>query len=247
MDYSQYHKYYQSISKSEIGVLLIHGITSTTSSMKLLAEKFAEAGFNVELPRLSGHGTKWQDMNSVKYTDWIEDAEEALKKLQKRCSKIFVCGLSMGGAIALYLAANYPQIKGIILINHAIKFNHPKFWFIPIIKNLIPSVPAIASDIKKPGITEIAYERTPTHAVHELLKLLKKVRGYLPYIKLPVLIFKSTVDHVVPKNNAKYTIKNLGSKQKKLIWLQNSYHVATLDNDQDKIVQKSREFIDIFE
>lgn len=247
MDYSKYHEPFQNISENKIGILVLHGFTSTTSSMQYLAESFAKAGYNVELPALTGHGTCWQDMKYVKYTDWIKDAERALEKLQKRCSKIFFCGLSMGGAIALHLAGEHSDFDGIILINHAVKFHHPKFWFIPIIKKLIPSVTAIASDIKKPGVTEIAYERTPTSGVHELLKMLKRVRKYLPEINKPTLIFKSIEDHVISRSTVKYTLNKLASKHKDVIWLQNSYHVATLDNDKDKIVRKSREFIEDFE
>ena len=97
MNLSKYHQPFSHTAKSEVGILVIHGITSTTSSMQHLAEQFAKADFNVELPGLSGHGTKWQDMNSVKYEDWIQDLEIALSKLKQRCTKIFLCGLSLGG------------------------------------------------------------------------------------------------------------------------------------------------------
>ncbi len=175
-DLAKYNQPFSHITESDVGVLVVHGITSTTSSMKFLAEQFADAGFNVELPDLRGHGTKWQDMKNVKYTDWINDLEEALGKLQERCSKLFLCGLSLGGGLALYMAGKYSDLNGIILINHASKFTHPKFWFVPIIKLLISSVPAIASDIKDPNSNEIAYDRTPTKGVHEMMKMLKCVK-----------------------------------------------------------------------
>jgi len=244
MDFTKYHKPFSHTSDSEIGVLVIHGITSTTSSMKYLAEQFADAGFNVELPGLTGHGTKWQDMNLIKYTDWIDDLEKALAKLKQRCSKIFLCGLSLGGGLALFIAGKYPDVRGVILINHAAKFTNPKFWFVPIMRKFIKSVPAVASDIKDPNSIEIAYDRTPTNGVYEMLQMLKKIRKMLPNIQLPVLIFKSREDHVVPKISATYTMHNLGSKDKELIWLENSYHVAPLDYDKELIAKKSIEFIE---
>lgn len=243
MDFSKYHEHFSHTSKSDIGILVIHGITSTTSSMRFLAEKFAEADFNVELPGLSGHGTKWQDMNSVKYTDWLDDLETALSNLKKRSSKIFLCGLSLGGGLAIYLAGKHPELEGMILINHAAKFTHPKFWFVPILRHFIKSVPAVASDIKDPDSHEIAYDRTPTNGVYQMLKMLKAARKLLPQIELPVLIFKSRQDHVVPIVSAAYTMKMIGSKNKKLIWLENSYHVAPLDYDKKLLAEKSIEFI----
>lgn len=243
MDLSEFHKPFSHTSKNEVGVLVIHGITSTTSSMQYLADKFADADFNVELPGLSGHGTKWEDMNSLTYSDWINDLEIALENLKLRCSKIFLCGLSLGGGLALYMAGKHPELAGLILINHAAKFKDPRFWFVPILKHFVKSIPAVASDIKDPSSTEIAYSRTPTNGIHEMLKMLKEARKMLPEIKQPTLIFKSTEDHVVPKVSATYTLKNIGSEDKELIWLQNSYHVAPMDYEKDFIAIESIKFI----
>ncbi|MEA2097355.1 MAG: alpha/beta fold hydrolase [Candidatus Cloacimonadota bacterium] len=243
MDLSKYHQPFSNTTESEIGVLVIHGLTSTTSSMKYLAEQFADTDYNVELPKLSGHGTKWQDMNSTKYTDWVDDIEKALKKLQERCSKIFLCGLSLGGELALYLTGRHPEIAGIILINHTSKFTNPKFWFVPLLTKFIRSVPAIASDIKDPNSKEIAYNRTSTNGINEMLKLMKEVNKMQSNILQPCLIFKSKEDHAVPKISATFTMKKLGSKDKELIWLENSYHVAPLDYDKELIAKKSIEFI----
>ncbi|RLC53507.1 MAG: hypothetical protein DRH79_03560 [Candidatus Cloacimonadota bacterium] len=227
----------------EIGVLVIHGITSTTSSMKYLADKFVEAGFHVELPSLPGHGTVWQDLNKVTYHDWLNTLEESLKKLQERSKYIFVCGLSLGGALALRMAQLHPEISGMILINHACKFTHPKFWLVPFMRHFIPSTPAVASDIKDPAEKEIAYKRTPTNAVYQMLLMLKEIRKALPKTKQPVIIFKSREDHVVPKISATYTVENIASKQKEIFWLENSYHVATIDFEKDLLANKSIEFI----
>ena len=244
MDLTKYHQPFSHVTESKVGVLVIHGITSTTSSMKYLAKQFADAGYNVELPGLAGHGTKWQDLNSVKYTDWVDDLGKALAKLKERCSKIFLCGLSLGGGLALYLSGKHPDIAGTILINHASKFTDPTLWFVPILRKFVKSVPAVASDIKDPNSKEIAYDRTSTNGVNEMLKMLKEVKKMQPDISQPFLIFKSREDHIVPKISATYTMKKLGSKDKELIWLENSYHVAPLDYDKELIAKKSREFID---
>ena len=243
MDLSKYHQPYANITDSKIGVLVIHGLTSTTSSMLGLAQKFAEAGFNVELPKLSGHGTKWQDLNKVSYLDWINDLEIGLEKLKKRAEKIFVCGLSLGGGLSLYLAGKHPELSGLILINNACVFTSPAFWFIPILKRITPSTKAVGSDINEPNEKEIAYDRTPTAAVHEMLKMLKIMRSMLKDIKQPAIIFKSKQDHVIPIKSAIYTYNNLGGDDIELVWLEKSYHVAPMDYDKELISQKSIEFI----
>ncbi|MFO7896052.1 MAG: alpha/beta fold hydrolase [Candidatus Cloacimonadales bacterium] len=243
MDFSKYHQPFSHKTDRKIAVLVIHGFTSTTSSMLPIAHYFADQGLNVELPTLSGHGSKWQDLNEVSYLDWVEDLERAYQKLQKRAEEIYLCGLSLGGGLALYLANKHPEISGLILINHACVFTDPSLWFVPIIKKFLPSVKAIASDIADPSQKEIAYARTPTAGVHEMLKMLKIVRQNLAQIHTPTLIFKSRQDHVIPIKSAIFTYNKLPNPTNKLLWLDRSYHVATLDYDQNFICEKSLEFI----
>jgi carboxylesterase len=229
---------------SKVGVVVIQGFTGTTSSVYYLGKCLADKGYNVEGPRLTGHGTKWQDLNNVKYTDWINDVEKALERIKKRAEHIYVAGLSMGGTLALYLAEHHQDIKGVILINHAILLHDPRLPFLGVLKYFIKSTPAIGSDIKDPSQKEIAYERTPTAGAHEMVKLLSIVRKDLSKVTAPTLIFKSKEDHVVPLDNAEYTLEQISSKNKKIIWLENSYHVATMDFDKDLICEKSAEFIE---
>jgi esterase/lipase len=53
-----------------IGVLLSHGFTGSPQSLRPWAEHLAAAGYAVRLPRLPGHGTTWQEMNTTRWTDW---------------------------------------------------------------------------------------------------------------------------------------------------------------------------------
>lgn len=228
---------------SPTGILLIHGYTSTPSSLYYLAEQFKKKKYNIELPLLSGHGTKWQDLNTVTCQDWCRDIENALKKLKKRCKKIHVLGLSMGGLLALYLAVQHPELKSIIIINHALILKDWRLFFLPLLRLILPATKAVAADLKDPEADEIAYEYTPTNGVYEIVKLQKYVKKNLSVIKQPVLIIKSREDHLIPRINVLYTFKRISSTVKEIIWLDNSYHVATLDYDKDKIVQLSLAFI----
>ncbi len=228
---------------SDIGILVIQGFTGTTSSVHYWGKYLANCGFNVEGPRLAGHGTHWQDLNKVKYTDWIQNVEDALSKLKRRSEKIFVAGLSMGGTLALYLAENHSDLKGVLLVNHAIDLHDPRIPFLGVLKYFIKSTPAIGSDIKDPNQKEIAYERTSVSGAYEMVKLLKIVKRDLAKISQPLLIFKSREDHVVPLDNAEITLKGVSSRNKRIVWLENSYHVATMDFDKDLICSESVKFI----
>lgn len=208
-----------------------------------LAQAMAAAGYQVECPCLRGHGSRWEDLLEVTMEDWLEDLEQAVGRLRERCQIVFVMGLSMGGTLVLRLAEQDPSIRGVVVINHALVFGDPRVRFAGLMKSLLKSTPGIASDIKDPLITEPAYDRTPTAGVAQLWRLAKLVRADLPRLRQPLLVFKSREDHVLPMANAELTMREAGSEDKRLIWLDNSYHVATLDYDKDLIAEACLAFV----
>ncbi len=228
---------------SKIGILLSQGFTGSTSSVIYLGRKLSEAGFNVEGPRLSGHGTRWEDIIGVRYTDWISDVENAYVKLKKNSDIIFTAGLSMGGTLALRLAEIHPEIRGIITVNHSLFAACELAPLLPVLKVFLKSADAISSDLKDKNVREISYNRTPIYGVNELVKLQKITRLYLSRIKVPVLFFKSTEDHVLRAKNTVWAYRKIPSEDKELIWLKNSYHVATMDHDKDLIAEETIKFI----
>lgn len=228
---------------STVGVLVSHGFTAGPASVVHLAKRLAEAGFDVECPLLAGHGTRWQDIAGVTAEDWLADLEAARARLAERCPMVFVAGLSMGGTLALRLALDHASIRGVMVINHALWFGNPLVPFAGLLKGLLPSTPAIASDLKDPAVTEPAYDRTPTTGVAELYRLAREVRGRLPQLRTPLLIFKSRQDHVLPVRNATRTLAAAGSRDKALVWLEDSYHVATMDHDKELIAERCLAFV----
>lgn len=244
-DLSAHARPFSHTSDSPVGIMVSHGFTSTPASMMPLARALAGAGYNVELPCLTGHGQTLAQANRARYTDWQADVERAYSSLKARCGTVFAAGLSMGGALSLSLALEHPELAGLILVNHGLFLKKdPMLALVPVVKYFLSSVPAIAGDLKDPEAREPAYDRTPVKAVHELLKLLAHVRGGLAGISQPLLIFKSRDDHVLPFETGTYTMDRVSSTDKELIILENSFHVATLDYDKDLITDRSLEFID---
>lgn len=225
---------------NRVGILVSHGFTGSTQSMRPLGEAYAAEGYTVCGPRLEGHGTHYEDMEQSTYQDWIASVEEGFQWLKERCDTIFVTGLSMGGTLTLYMAEKYPEIRGIVLINAAID--------IPAMEPVRQLegkgfLDAIGSDIKKPGVTELAYEKTPIKSIKEILAFMEDVKGNLSKVSCPVLIFVSDEDHVVPPDNSQTIYGHISSETKEINHMKESYHVATLDNDQHMIIDKTLEFI----
>ncbi|MCK6207933.1 alpha/beta fold hydrolase [Bacillus infantis] len=222
------------------GILVSHGFTGSTQSMRPLGEAYAKAGYTVCGPRLKGHGTHYEEMEQTQYSDWIASIEEGFQWLKERCDDIFVTGLSMGGTLTLYMAEKHSEIKAIIPINAAVEISDMEGAAALQDARFLD---AIGSDIKKADVKELAYEKTPVKSIGEIVQLMELVKGGLADIECPALIFVSSEDHVVPPDNSRLILDRISSKDKKLITMENSYHVATLDNDQQLIIDETLAFI----
>jgi len=229
---------------SNVGVLLCHGFTGSPQSMRPWADALVRAGFRVSLPLLPGHGTHWKDLQTTGWPDWLGTLEKSLAELSAQCDHVFVMGLSMGGGLALRLAELHgPDIDGLVLVNPSVKRNSAKEAVIPLASKLAASVPGVASDIKKPGASEIGYDRVPLKAAKSLSDLWKIVQGDLAKVDQPVLLFRSPEDHVVHPSNSALVLARIGSKDTAEVVLPDSYHVATLDHDADRIFEGSVAFV----
>ncbi|MGB9794430.1 alpha/beta hydrolase [Caldisericum exile] len=227
-----------------IGILLIHGFTGNLKTLSYLKDQFENNGFIVEMPSLSGHNSNYRDLEKVNYEDWFNDVENSYRKLSEKTDTIFALGLSMGGALALHLQTKFKDIKGLILVNHALILKKSfKLLLVPILRHFIKFVYDPGSDIKDKSKTGLAYDYISLNALYEFMKLMEVIKEELPNVSAPLLIFKSLEDHVIPYESVLITLRSVGSDEIFLVHLKNSYHVATEDFDKEIIFNKSVEFI----
>jgi carboxylesterase len=228
----------------EAGVLLCHGFTGCPQSLRPWAEYLAERGLTVSLPLLPGHGTRWEDMQLTGWQDWYAEVDRELRALGERCEQVFVGGLSMGAALALRLAARHGDaVSGVMVVNPAIKVHGLSAYALPVARHLVRTTKGIASDIAMEGSTELGYDRVPLHAAHSLRNFFRLVDGDLPQVTQPLLLLRSPQDHVVPPADSARVLGRVSSTDVTEILLEQSYHVATLDHDADRILEESFAFI----
>ncbi len=226
------------------GVLLCHGFTGSPHSLRPWADYLAEAGLSVSLPRLPGHGTTWQEMARTRWEDWYAEADRALSELRKRTGEIFVMGLSMGGCLALRLAQlHQAAIRGLVLVNPSVAADTRLFLLAPVLKLVVPSLKGIGSDIRKPDVREISYDRVPVRAAATLPGLWRTTQDHLGEVTAPVLVFRSATDHVVGPASLRVLREKLPPGVLEVRDCANSYHVATLDYDAPLIFEESLKFV----
>jgi len=219
------------------GALVLHGFTGSPVSMRPLAEALADAGFAVEMPRLPGHGTDVADLVETGWDDWLTEADRVLGALAARCpdGRLVVVGLSMGGALTLALAEGHPDLAGIVLINAPVAAPAELAAGLEeMLAGGVDIIDSIGGDIADPDADEASYDATPLRPLLTMLMAGEDVRARLPEIACPTLVITSRQDHVVNPEDSDVIAAQIAGPVERL-WLEKSFHVATLDYDKAEV------------
>jgi len=212
------------------GCLLVHGITATPFTVRIMGEWLASRGITVYAPVLAGHARTWKHLEATRWQDWYASAEAGYDFLRKRCRKVFAAGLSMGGAQVLHLAAHHPELDGVIAMSPAAYAEDWRLKFLPFIRLFQRTTPPIGGAISDPDARrEICYDRLPLRSVAELIKFQAHLRDELHLVRCPALVIQGRHDPIVPPGNARLVYSRISSVRKKLVYLPRSSHVITMD------------------
>ncbi len=241
-----------SISGNSTGILLLHGAGGGTAwDLKEFA-KFIndEKGWTVELPALRGFGTKPEDLFNVELVDWITDVERAFETLSKDCKNIFIVGHSVGGLLALLLAAERGDIQGIVTwaapagIQNRFLPILPSISKIPILRRAIPERydTEIPNWLREQGW--VGYDWIPTRIGIVLYDGIKRLRKSLEKINCPVLVIQGTEDKAVSKDSAQRIYDGISSERKEILILEGAPHpVMNHSQYKDDLFSKTIEFL----
>lgn len=232
---------------STTGCLLIHGFTGAPTEMRPLGEYLAEKGYSVLATRLAGHGTRIEDMNRTTWGDWSNSVLDGWNLLQGNTKNIFLIGLSMGGALALYHSSFLPA-AGVVSMSTPYRIEPSlKLIFLPILSYFIPYAKKRKSDWQDPIAAEdhFSYARYPSKGVLQLKLLLRSMRKSLPEVEIPALLIHSMKDLGVLPENMDWISGEIGTPETDLkkIWLEKSGHVVTRDLEKDRVFESIHQFI----
>jgi carboxylesterase len=144
----------------------------------------------------------------------------------------------------LRLAADRGRdVAGVVLVNPAVSTRRKDVHVLGLLRHVVPSLAGLANDIKKEGVDEVAYTRTPLRAAHSMTSAWRPLRDALPMVTQPLLMFRSVVDHVADSSSGALIRSTVSSRDLTERILENSYHVATLDHDAPAIFEESTHFV----
>ncbi len=256
--------------RGKAGVLLVHGITGSPAEMKPLVRKLAAQGFTVACPQLAGHCSTLRQLKKTQWTDWYATLEAGLDFLSSECDTIFVSGLSMGALLALKLAANHPdRIHGVATLSATFFYDG---WNVPRMKQrfLLPLViysplrhfisyhepaPYGIKDERLRHLIAAVYEGNsanmpekygysefPAVTIRETFRLIRSTKRDLSRIITPLLIVHSTEDDMASLENAKLLAARVSSRHVETFYVDDTYHVLTLDKRKDDVADQVAEF-----
>ena len=228
-----------------IGCVLLHGFTAAPREMRPMGEFLNERGIAVHGARLAGHGTRPEDLARTTWRDWYTSALGAVHGLRGRCRAVFTCGLSLGGALSLLLAAD-KEVDGAIAVNTPLHPYDRRLKYARFLAPLKPYTPKGLANLHDPAALadHADYLRIPTRAAAELRRVTRALERALPRVDAPVLVIQSRLDRVVPPENGQTIFDRIATSDKRLVWLARGGHIATEDYDKEIVFDEALRFIE---
>ncbi|MBI2053828.1 MAG: alpha/beta fold hydrolase [Candidatus Staskawiczbacteria bacterium] len=219
---------------SKVGVLMIHGFSSTPRQFNELSSYLSERGFNILAPVIDGHGTSPANLLKTSPSDWTDSVKRAYFKLKEVSEKIFVIGNSFGSNLAFWLAKelnNEPE--GIVALGTPIFLKYHNF-----IKFRLFTYGRFRKYYQKPlrlyktdytdMFDEISYPALPVKSLNHFIRFLEReTTPNLFRVKSPVLIAASKADPVINPKSAEYIFEKIGSAKKEIFWFASDQHDIT--------------------
>ena len=230
------------------GVLLIHGFTGAPTEVRPLGDFLAAQGYSVSGPLLPGHGVEPADLNRVRWQNWTQAVDDAYAELSRYVQQVFVAGLSLGGLLALHLAAQRPAVSGLLLFAPGLLVAErrlPLSSLLRYVRPLVPKNETEDSDLADPeALNRIwSYELYPVGGASQLWRTQRTVRGELDRITQPVILFQGRRDRAIRPDSPEMILKGIRSTDKRLVWLANSGHNLLVDVESQKVFDESLTWI----
>src|SRR3954468_9523412 len=217
------------------GVLLLHGFGDTPQTLALLARRLHKSGYSVYAPLLPGHGRTMAAFEQSRARDWIAAAKEAFTQMRLRHDTVSLVGLSMGGALAVLVAAEFDRIPALVLV--APYLGMPWLLQAAAATHLVWGRFAGEINAKSPRSIRdpvereknLAYGAITGRGLFELWTIVRRARKSLASVKAPTLIIQSREDPRVAPSVAEFAFNALGAPEKKLVWTEGAGHIITVD------------------
>jgi carboxylesterase len=221
------------------GALLLHGFAGTPPELRRLGEHLSARGWRCYAPALAGHARTPEDLQPTRWRDWARSAQEALDELSASSDVVCVAGQSMGGAMALHVAAANPSIAAVAAMASPIWIRDWRLRLLPVLHRVVRwHTPSDDVDLyDQAAIEELwSYGRRPTRSILELNRFVAAVGHELAMVRAPVLLLHGGRDRTIdPRNMDDIAARLVCSPAVETVLLPRSGHAVSVDVDRETV------------
>lgn len=246
--------------------MLLHGLISTPGEFATVRAALARDGVELYTPELEAYSFK-PGMRPVRWQDWLAAARRELVALSDAQGPVVIGGLCVGAVLALALAEEMPErVAGLLLLSPTLYYDgwglspwlslRHLGYHLPFLRNNVliderepfgvknPQIRKwIVREMRQQAVSNAGAAKLPLWAIHEAERLMRRVRADLGALRMPALVLHAREDEVASLRSPEHLMQHLGSHDKRLVVLENSYHMVTLDNDRQQVVNEMNAFI----
>lgn len=225
-------------------LLLLHGYNDSPQSLDGIAQRVHAAGWTVSVPLLPGHGRSLEAWDAWRAGEVLQLMREEYARLRASHSVVVVGGLSMGGALACWLAAE-AEVDGVAL--YAPMLFTPRGMQVAVsTARLWTLLTAYVSggggrSIQDPEAQRrmIAYGCSTRRSLEALEVIAEGVAPRLGFVKAPLLFVQSREDNRLPEDQSKRALTRIGSAEKTVVWVEGAGHVLTVDRGWEAVAERT--------
>jgi carboxylesterase len=231
-------------------LLLLHGGGDTPQTLRYLGEYLHHRGYAISAPLLPGHGRSLRAFAESTADDWLDEALRAYAALKARHGWVGVIGLSMGGALAVQLAAEAQDIPALGLVAPYLAMPSSvaraaalaRYWgpLVPLVRTANPFSIHDPAEVEKSR----GYGAIPATALHALLQTSRRAFELLPGVTAPTIMIQSRVDNRISSAAAQRAFGRLGAWDKQLVWTEGAGHVLTVDYGRETVFERLFEWME---
>lgn len=243
-------------------VLLLPGLCGTYRELGAIPRVLEDSGYHVCIPDIPGYANSNRDINWVA---WIEQLEASYTELRESSESVVVIGLSMGATLALKLAQRRDDMDGVVLLSPVLRYDG---WAMPFYHPLIRLAywlgfknwkwrekppygianielrRRVQKSVERGEASEVGAAFISARHMHAAQQLMHDTRLWLSHVSVPVLVMHAVEDETAAPRNTEEILRKINSEVRRAIWLGDSYHIITVDNEREVVVNETVRFVD---
>ncbi len=237
---------------NQTGVLIAHGFTGSRHELQGLADELAAQGMEVRVPLLPGHGTTPDDLRRYGPADWLATLRREYDALHGQAGRVALIGLSVGGSLALKLAADV-QPASLVVIGAPVRLHYHTAIkaVLPLLRLVVgpdmtkPDTGFLANEVI-PGYEQRCYNRVPIATFQAMMRFLERemTAPTLRRVTAPTLIIQGSNDPIVAPYSVPRLRRHLGSPRTEFVAWNDPFHLIIQGERKHELYRLIADWID---